>query len=60
MENNMLRSRTLLAAAAALAGLQLLATGPAHAERSIQITNGTDTEFQVIAFNRANAGREIT
>ena len=56
----MLRSRILLAAAAALAGFQLLSAGPAHAERSIQITNDTDTGFWVMALNRTNAGREIT
>ncbi len=54
------RSLVLLGAAAALAGFQLLSAGLAHAERSIQITNDTGAGFWVLAFDRANGGREIT
>ena len=55
----MLNSRSF-AAVAVLAASPFLVAGPAHAERSIQVTNDTDAGFWVTAFDRGQAGRVLT
>lgn len=61
MENHI--SRLFVAAAgvmSVLAGSAFALPGLAHAERSIQVTNDTDTGFWVTSFSRNDAARAIT
>ena len=51
----MLNSRSF-AAVAVLAASPFLVAGPAHAERSIQVTNDTDAGFWVTALIAARPG----
>jgi hypothetical protein len=57
----MSRIRTVVAGAAiALAAAQIFTASSARAERTIQVTNGTEAGFWVMALDQDLAGRSIT
>jgi hypothetical protein len=61
MEDPMSRFLTAAAAAIAVAAAgQIVVASPAHAERSIQVTNDTDAGFWVMSFSRDPAARAIS